>query len=315
MTIKEFLYYIPFVRIFVRRPRAAAKPLKGFKHFAITAVVESISLLIVYCMLSPAFAMPLYNQLIFHPISEKDDLTDQIQLITKYFDCKFTDLRFKAPDGETLHGWYFARTGSKKTIILSHGNGGCIDQRLALCPVLLQTGASVFLYDYEGFGKSTGSPTLANICDDGVAAFDYVAKNLRVPTSDIVLYGESIGAGVTSEVSTKRTPGAIILQSGFTSLAEAGADRVCFLKLYPSWVFPNPQLSNLEIMKHPHAPLLIIHGKKDDMLTYHYAERIMEAAAEPKQLLLLPEAGHVDIYKTDVALTLPALTKFISTLP
>jgi hypothetical protein len=199
--------------------------------------------------------------------------------------------------------------------MVSHGNAGNIVHRLSLCPLLLQTGSSLFLYDYEGFGKSTGSPSVAKCCADAVAAFDFLTEQLHVKTSNIVLYGESIGTGITSELSTRRTAGAIVLQSPFTSLPELGADHILFLRLYPASIYPSPHLSIIDIMSRPHAPLLIIHGMKDDTLSYRYSEQIMKRAMDQKTLLLLPDAGHVDVYKTNVSLTMPALNKFIAALP
>ena len=199
--------------------------------------------------------------------------------------------------------------------MMSHGNGGCIQHRLVLCPFLLQSGCSLLMYDYEGYGKSSGSATVPKLCDDAVAAFDYLTGVLKLKPSDVILYGESIGAGVTSELSKHRLACAVILQSPFTSLSEAGANALPFLHLYPEWAFPSPKLNNLEIMKNAHPPLLIIHGMKDELLSYHYSERIMAAAMAPKTLLLLPNAGHNDLYKTDLNLSMPALNKFIGSLP
>jgi alpha-beta hydrolase superfamily lysophospholipase len=312
-SLIEFLEYVPFARIFFRRRKdVAARP----KNKLVSILVELASLFLLYWLLSPTFAMPVYNALIFHPINEKDDLSDQIKMVESKFQCTFQEVQFKAPDGETLNGWYFLHPGSRKTIMISHGNAGNIVHRLTLCPLLLQTGSSLFLYDYEGFGKSTGgSPSVAKCCADSVAAFDFLTEKLHVKTSNIVLYGESIGTGITSELSTRRTAAAIVLQSPFTSLPELGADHVVFLKLYPASLYPSPHLNIIDIMSRPHAPLLIIHGMKDDTLSYRYSEQIMKRAMDQKTLVLLPDAGHNDIYKTDVSLSLPALNKFIAALP
>ncbi len=318
LTAEDIFQYVPFFRVLFRMRRSMNKQAqiaRNRKSLLISILVEVGCLFLLYLALAPVFAMPLYNAIIFHPIPETDDLTDQIHYMEKFFHCSFQSVQFKAPDGESLSGWFLKVPGAKKTIMVSHGNGGCMKHRLALCPLLLQSGCSVFMYDYEGFGDSTGKPTVPHLCDDAVAAFDYLTANLDVRASDVILYGESIGTGVVSELSTKRKAGAVVLQSPFTSLHDAGRDLIFFLKLYPSWAFPAPGLSNLAIMKNAHPPLLILHGMKDDMLSYHHSEKIMQEASEPKSLVLLPHAGHVDIYKVDVDLSMAALDKFIARLP
>jgi uncharacterized protein len=285
------------------------------KNLLLSIFIESISLFILYAALSPPVAMPLYNAIIFHPIAEKDGLKDQIKAVEHVFHCTFQDIHFQAPDGERLHGWYFAVPRAKKTILISHGNAGCIQHHFVLYPLLLQSGCSVFMYDYEGFGESTGSPNVTKVCQDAVASFDYLTNKLKWKPSDVIIYGESVGAAVTSELSKKRLAGGIILQSPFTSLPDVGADKIFFIRFYPEWLFPTPTLSNLDIMKLPHPPLLIIHGMKDETLPYRYSEQIMANAAFPKTLVLLPNAGHTDVYKTDLNLSIPALDRFIAGLP
>jgi pimeloyl-ACP methyl ester carboxylesterase len=311
-SLYESLNYVPFARVFFRRRLDAVK---RPKNVFLSAIIELGSLCLLYWLLSPAFAAPLYDRLLFHPFPEREDLSKQIDQMADFFHCTFQQVQFKAPDGETLHGWYFLRKGSRKTIMMSHGNAGSIEARLPLCPLLLQTGSSVFLYDYEGFGKSTGTPTVVKCLDDTVAAFDYLTEQQHLKPSSIVLYGESIGTGFTSELSTKRKAGAIILQSPFTSLPDVARDNLFYLYLYPTGFFPKPHLSSIEIMSRPHAPLLIIHGKQDSTLKYRYSEQIMESALEQKTLLLLPDANHADIFEKNVDLTMPAINKFIAGLP
>jgi uncharacterized protein len=322
------LTYVPFVRIFVRPPKsrksvqsAEAKPESNAptspvykRDMRLAIAMDALSLLLMYILISPMVAMPIYSRLIFHPISENDDLSGEIKTIESYFHCHVRNITFKAVDGESMHGWYFERAATNKIILVSHGNAGCMEHRLPLLPLLLQTGCSVFMYDYEGFGSSTGSPSMAKICDDAVAAFDYVTQKLDVKPENVIVYGESIGGGATSTLSTRRKVGAIILQSTFTSFPEAAADRLVLMRLYPASIFPEPTLNNLAIMKKEHAPLLLIHGMKDDLLPYRYSERIMAEAIEPKTLVLLPNAGHNDVYNTDVNISIPALNRFIHSL-
>jgi uncharacterized protein len=330
LTLIEFLSYVPFARVFVRYRGTIAQPdssaqqapadleramRRGRKGRTLAMIIEGVGLCALYLALSPTFAMPMYNAVIFRPWLEKIDLSEPIKKIEKTFHCQYTEVSIKVPNGESLSGWYFKIPGAKKTVMVSHGNAGNIQHRLELCPLLLSTGCSVLLYDYAGYGKSTGSPSLPKVCADALAAFDYLTNDQHIHASDVIIYGESIGCGVTSELSMKRRAGAIILQSPFTSLPACGADKLPFLRLYPDWIFPAPHLDNLEIMKNAHPPLLIIHGKKDSILPYQYSERIMAEAVEPKTLVLLPDAGHNDVCCVNVQQSMQALKKFVDALP
>ena len=170
------------------------------------------------------------------------------------------------------------------------------------------------MYDYEGFGKSTGVPNLQNVCDDGVAAFDYLTKQKRIRAIDIILYGESLGTGVSCQISKQRQAGGIILQSGFASLILAGREKLPFLHLYPDASFPTPNMDSTAILRSPHPPLLIIHGMKDSTLSYKNSEVLMAEAAPPKTLVLLPDATHEGICTDNVQQTMKALKTFVSGL-
>ena len=317
------------MRVFVRQQPEHAEPSSGKKedpaekerakqrakkNLVIGMILEGACLLALYLALSPMLAMPMYNAMIFRPWLENVDLSPAIKKVEQMFNCRYEEVSIKTRGRERLNGWYFKIPGAKKTILVSHGNAGNIQHRLELCPLLLSTGCSVLLYDYVGYGKSTGSPSLPNVCADAVAAFDYLTNDQRLKPDDVIIYGESIGCGVTSELSRQRRAGAIILQSPFTSLPACGADKLPFMRLYPQWIYPGPHLDNLGIMQAAHAPLLIIHGMKDAILPYQYAERIMAEAAEPKTLVLLPDAGHNDVCSVDVPQSLTALKKFVARL-
>src|SRR5579883_1905085 len=108
----------------------------------------------------------------------------------------YDDIFFDSPNGEKLHGWYFQKPGAGKTVLLSHGIGGNLSSRVDLIHLFLEANTSVFIYDYEGYGRSSGKASLKNVINDGEAAYEYLTNGLRIPSSRIVLVGESLGTGV-----------------------------------------------------------------------------------------------------------------------
>jgi uncharacterized protein len=284
---------------------------KSVRLFLIAQVASFFG---IYLALYPPFAPDIYQWMLFHPGWLIGDSKKELKRTTSTMHCHYSDVFFAAPDGARLHAWYFVLPGSTKTILLSHGSGGPMEFRLELANLLLKSGFSVFMYDYEGFGKSSGKPSLQNICDDGVAAFDYLVKQKRIRAIDIVLYGESLGTGVSCEISKQRQAGGIILQSGFSSLIEAGRDVMPLLHFYPDSSFPTPNMNSVATLRGPHPPLLLIHGKKDNLLSYKNSETLMKEAMPPKRLVLLPDATHDNICHADVPETTKALKTFLSDL-
>jgi fermentation-respiration switch protein FrsA (DUF1100 family) len=256
-------------------------------------LIEALKLTALYIALSPMVAMPLYRHLIFFP--DKTDYSKAIayplEQLKKQLNVDHEDVYFKTADGKRLHGIYFAYPGAKKVILVCHGNGGNIAHRMVLVAALLVCKANVFLFDYQGYGSSEGSPSVNGIVTDGVAAYDYLHQTRHVDPTNIVVYGESLGSGVAPQIADQRPVAGIIVQSGFSSLVSAGKDHFFFLRAYPNSWFPE-NLDNVAVLQKPHPPLLIIHGKDDPILAFHNATDLYAQACEPKQLVAIDKFGH-----------------------
>lgn len=291
--------------------RGQAKNPKRRKHWGwITA-----ELLFIYVLISPLVIMPFCSNMLFFPDKNLPDAPEIIDKITKHFNAEFRQISITTPTGPVLHGWYFKLPGAKRTFLINHGNAGNIYYRIPHVNVILQSGCSVLLWDYEGYGKSEGEPNMTNVCQDALVAYDYVNKTLGIAEQNIVLYGESIGCAVTCYAARQRHPGAIVLQSPFASLKEAAADKLPWFRLYPPFIWYGPLLDNAAAMADPHPPLLIIHGAKDTILPCRYSEEIMARASEPKSFIKLPGAGHNDVTMVDLEVLMPGVIKFVSNLP
>jgi fermentation-respiration switch protein FrsA (DUF1100 family) len=111
-----------------------------------------------------------YDEMLFHPRKEYRAVPAEVGGIQR------KDVTFTASRGEKLKGWFFDLPNSDKIVLVSEGNGGNMVYLTQVAELLLQCNASVLLYDYEGYGGSDGSPSLRRICDDGLAAYDYMKK-------------------------------------------------------------------------------------------------------------------------------------------
>jgi len=249
--------------------------------------------------------------MLFHPVLGGDEWSD----VPEIAGVKGKDVYFQTHDSCKLNGWYYKLPGAKYTILFSHGNAGNLYTRLPSIQALLNAGASVFVYDYRGFGKSEGhKPDIRGICDDGCAAHDYLVEKEAVDPDTIVLYGESLGVGVTTQVSTMRHARGMILQSGFASLPRISREHMPVLWMYPRLLFPDPPLDSLAILKRPHPPLLLVHGVLDTVVPIAHADDLFRHAAEPKQYIRLTTCGHGDIATTNPEEYSSALRQFLGSL-
>lgn len=160
-----------------------------------------------------------------------------------------------------------------------------------MAEALLRSGFSVFLYDYQGYGCSQGSPSIKGVVDDAVSAYDYLVNVEHIPSSQIVAYGESLGCGVTAELSKVRSVRAIVLQSGFPSLTWAAHDRLWFTWLYPQVWFPDLDCISA-VRSNDHAPLLIVHGTEDAAFPVAYAKLLYDKASDRKKLVIIDGLRH-----------------------
>ena len=285
-------------------PSQWRKLANGVKKDKRSSAIFCAKLCFIYFLFSPAVAMQVYNFLLFFPLSEGFYDTKEIAGVSKQ------DCFFQSPGGKKLHAWYFRNKGSNRTFLVSHGNAGNLTHRTALIALLLGTGASVFIYDYEGYGKSEGSPSVNGACQSGEAAFRYLSENLQVEPKSIVLYGESLGTGITCQIASKNQPAAVILQSAFTSLPSVAAEKIFLFHLYPDWTYTVNRLDNLAYVRSKTVPLLIIHGLQDRVISERNAEALINAANNPKGIIRLANTGHNDCCLNTNYQMLTALNSF-----
>lgn len=259
----------------------------------------SCTLALLYLFLAP-INIPLYELLMFPLVDPRTpDRTKEFQELSR---MKVTrkDVVFRSANGKKLRGWFFELPGTRRVFLFSHGKGENIYAKLDTAKLLLLSGGSVFMYDYQGYGMSEGKVSITNACNDAIAAYDYLINKEHRCGKDIIAFGESFGSGVSAQLLLKRPVAGIIFQSGFSSLMRAGRDRLVWLNAYPDWAFPDCfKLDNVAVFKRKHPPLLIVHGKCDRMVTYANAEDLFRDSIEPKKMLPVAQGSHCCFGKRD----------------
>ncbi|MDZ4834353.1 MAG: alpha/beta hydrolase [Candidatus Melainabacteria bacterium] len=274
---------------------------------------EFLKLTMLALFLSPANSY-LTNFMLFHP--EKDTVADaeQVKALKQKYKLTWTDEYFHSKDGTKLHAWHITKPGAQKTFLVSHGNGGNLAYRLPIVEALADSGGSIFIYEYQGYGGSDGEPTPEGIVKDGLGAYDFLVNDKKVAAQDVVLYGESLGCAVATAIAKERPVSGVILQSGFSTIAEAARDKLPWFKLFPDQAFPQRFLDNVTAYKTKHPPLLLIHGLNDWILPCKYSQEIFDSAVEPKQIVLLPNCSHNDVYGGTKLIATKAIGTFVKNL-
>jgi hypothetical protein len=157
--------------------------------------------------------------------------------------------------------------------------------------LVLKSDASVLVYDYRGYGKSNGVSSLQGICADAEHAYDYLTSNEGWKPEQVVNMGFSLGTGPASCMSAKKKCAGTILISPYASLQEVGKHHLPWLYLYPPILWPEPDLNNLEYAKNFHAPVLLMHGERDQLIPYSNSVELKNSISVTNKLLPMP-CGH-----------------------
>lgn len=196
-------------------------------------------------------------------------------------------------DGLRLTAWYARPQRSEAPVVAYyHGNGGNIAMRAFKARLLLDAGYGVLLLEYRGFGGNPGAPSEQGLYDDGRAALAWLGQQDIAPER-VVVYGESLGSGIAVQMAIEHPTAALILEAPFTSMADVAAG---FYPLIPVRLLIRDRYDNLSKIRDLRAPMLLIHGQRDDIVPFRMGYRLYEAAPEPKQALFLPDADHCDLY-------------------
>lgn len=211
---------------------------------------------------------------------------------------------FKTRDGLELLGWFLPAKGpALGTVLQLHGNAENISTHFASLAWMPARGFNVFIFDYRGYGASEGGPTLAGAQIDIDAALEALLARNDIDKDRIVMFGQSLG-GALAAYYLAHSPRrdrlrALVLESAFSDYVEIAREK--FADHWITWPFqwlpyltvddsfsPLPSMAKISPL-----PLLILHGDQDRIVPVYHARLLYDAALEPKQLWIVPGAGHI----------------------
>jgi fermentation-respiration switch protein FrsA (DUF1100 family) len=210
----------------------------------------------------------------------------------------FDDVLLETQDGETISCWYIPSggyEGSGKVVLFSHGNAGNIGDRLGTIEVFHKMGYDVMVYDYRGYGASTGSPTEEGTYLDALAVWNYVKGDKGIPPEKIVIFGRSLGGGISAWLAEQARPGALIIESSFLSAADMAKKMFPYL---PVKLLCRYKYSTVDRIKNIDCPVVIAHSPDDEMIPFKHGQKLYKLAGQPKMFVEMSgghNAGGLDI--------------------
>ena len=203
---------------------------------------------------------------------------------------QFEGLELQTEDGEHISAWFVPAPDARGAVLYSHGNAGNISNRLSVVEDLHTLGLDVLIYDYHGFGESTGEPGEQETYLDAMRAWQWLTQERGVAPKRTLIWGRSLGGGVAVWLASQVEPAGLVVESSFTSIPEVGAAHYPFL---PVALLNRHDYPSLERIPSIDAPILVAHGQTDRVVPYEHGRALFDAAGDPKQFIEL-DGGHND---------------------
>lgn len=213
------------------------------------------------------------------------------------FGVEYQEVSIPTSDSETLNAWFLERPSPRAEIVFFHGNGGNLSTgRLDFLISLYQKGYSVFIFDYRGYGNSTGTPSETGLYLDSQAAVSYFWGQLHRERHRVVYLGRSLGGVAAACAASVFEPDGIILEGTFP-------DKNALLAHYPLYRILSPfsryKLSTIDFLRDVRCPVLVAHGEFDRVVPLAVGKKLYQLLDMKKEFLMVEGGGHVNLGESD----------------
>ncbi len=239
------------------------------------------SALFIYLIL---LTLIYFNQrkLLYLP-SENNYLDDPIK-----FD--YTEYFIEVDKNIKIRSWLIKKDlKNYKTLLFFHGNAGNLFNRSYKLNKLSELNLNILIISWRSFSGNPGEPTESNLYKDAKKAVQWLNKK-GVNSKNIILYGESLGTGVAVEIGQSNNFDSIILESPYTSMTKAA--KIYYPYLPVKFLLKDKYDSETKIKK-IETPILIMHGKKDNIIPFHMGKKLFDIANQPKKFLQINDDDHM----------------------
>jgi fermentation-respiration switch protein FrsA (DUF1100 family) len=200
---------------------------------------------------------------------------------------------FTTRDGVRLNGWYRRSPAdcNAGTVIYFHGNAGNIANVDWIAEALVEDGFNVLLFDYRGYGRSSGKlENEQELYKDADAAYDFAYRR-GAQASSLFLYGQSLGTTAAADLAWRRPCAGLVLESGFSSASHMASSMLPWLPRWLHFVGRN-RFESGEKLARVHCPVLVVHGDGDKTIPIDEGHNLFDGANEPKRFVVVAGADH-----------------------
>lgn len=204
------------------------------------------------------------------------------------------------PDGETLHGWWLTNTGAAENacaVLFTHGNAGNVTSQAGFMRPFLRAGFDALVFDYRGYGASTGQPSENGLYIDAAAAFDHLTSSRGLGGQQILIVGHSLGSAVATDLAIRRHSAGLILAAPFSSFPEA-------MRAHTRWIpvgllrWKGERYDAGSRIGRVRVPILVVAGADDRLVPERVARPLYEAAPAHKSWVDVP-GGHNSMFGSE----------------
>jgi fermentation-respiration switch protein FrsA (DUF1100 family) len=222
---------------------------------------------------------------------------------------EYEDINIRTRDGIRLSTWFIPSEDSRAVLLFCHGNGGNISHRLEKIWILNRLGLDILIFDYRGYGKSSGRPSEDGLYIDAETVYDHMVNERSLSPQKIIGYGESLGSPVIINLALKKEMAGIIIEEAFMSVKDMAKEHFPFI---PAFLLKN-SYNSLRMIKNVQIPKLVFHSINDEIVPFEQGERIFVMASEPKEFVKL-RGGHNDAFIVSEEIYSSGIDRFVARL-
>jgi len=232
-----------------------------------------------------------------------------IRLTPRSVGLTYTDVTMQTSDGVTINAWWVPAKNPRATVLFCHGNGGNISYYLETLKVFNRLELCALIFDYRGYGRSTGKPSEKGTYLDAEAAWNYLTQAQKIAPGQIIVWGRSLGGAIAARTAARHPAGMLILESSFTSIPEVARAHIAWL---PAWVMARYRYETVRYLAQVTVPTLVIHSPEDEITPFAHGKKLFENLPGPKAFLEI-KGSHNQGFIDSLALYESGIDAFIDT--
>ena len=259
-----------------------------------------IGILVVY--ISVLIVLFIFQRNLMYLPNENNYFGDKLEVEIK-------KVKITTSDNINLLGWFHNKDLKKfKTIVYFHGNAGKLDNRIYKLNYFKNMDVNFLIIAWRGFSGNKGKPSEEGLYEDGKSTIEWL-KNLGVTEKDIIIYGESLGTGIATEIAQNNKFAGLILETPFTSMIEAAKN---FYPYIPVALLLKDKYDNQNKIKNINIPVLVMHGEADQIVPFWMGQKIYEMANQPKYSYFTKSDDHMIVYDEKLVFALKTFIKSLN---